>query len=406
MDKIIVIGAGPAGLMAAITAAKNGGTVLLIEKNAHPAKKLSISGNGQCNITHDGDITSFSMHYGEKKNIASRILKRFSNRDLIHFFNSLGLELYKRKDGKYFPKSLKSSDVIHCLLETYESFGGKLIFNEPVVSVEKNENIFLVSTEKQKYTAKNVVCATGGYTYPKTGSDGHFFSIIEKFNHHIVPLGKGLSPIIIHDTDILKLAGIAFQNAGLLFQTKSGKFMNPRGELLITHRGFSGPLILDYSRYFEKGMEVYLNFTSFRDRGDLEKIMIQYSKKHGKKKLTNFFHDYSIPKRLVHTLFHIANINKEIPFSNLTAENRRKISQIFAEYPTRINEMGSIHESMVTTGGLTLSEIKLSKMESKVINGLYFCGEMIDLDGDTGGYNIQMAFSTGFIAGINACCKD
>jgi hypothetical protein len=402
LDKIIVIGAGPAGLMAAITAAKNGETVLLIEKNAHPAKKLSISGTGQCNFTHDGDIALFAQHYGEKGKIASRILKRFSNEDLINFFKDLGLEIYRREDGKYFPISMRSSDVIDCLLCTYDFLGGKLILNDPVISIEKKETIFLVSTEKKRYTANSVICATGGYTYPKTGSDGQFFSIIENLNHHIVPLGKGLSPIITQDEAILMLTGISFKNAGLLFRTKKGKQLNPRGELLITHRGFSGPLILDNSRYFEKGMKIYLNFTPFQDKEMLEKNMLDYSEEHGKKSLAAFFTDHTIPKRMVNTLFNMAKIDKDIPLSNLTAEDRKKLSKIFAEYPTTIQEMGSINDSMVTTGGITLSEIKLSTMESKIINALYFCGEMIDIDGDTGGYNIQMAFSTGFIAGLAA----
>ncbi len=400
MDKTIVIGAGPAGLMAAITAVKYGHSVLLIEKNDQPAKKLSISGTGQCNITHVGDITSFSQHYGEKTKIASRILKRFSNEDLIHFFSKMGLELSVREDGKYFPKTMKSSDVIHCLLQNYETLEGKLILNNPVISVEKKENIFLVKTEKQRYTAKSVICATGGYTYPKTGSDGQFFSIVEKLDHHIVPLDKGLSPILTHDTDILKLSGISIQNAGLLFRTKEGKAFNSRGDLLITHRGFSGPLILDNSRYFKKDMRIYLNFTPFQNKEVLEKNMIDYAREHGKKTLAAFFTEHAIPKRLVYTLFHMAKIDKDISFSNLTMENRKKLSKIFAEYTTKIEEFGSINESMVTTGGIDLSEIKLSTMESKLINNLYFCGEMIDLDGDTGGYNIQMAFTTGFIAGM------
>ncbi len=387
-------------MMAAITAAIKGEKVLLIEKNTHPAKKLSISGTGQCNFTHDGDIASFSLHYGEKGKIASRILKRFSNEDLIRFFHKMGLEIHRREDGKYFPKSMKSGDLIHCLVQSYESFGGKLILNDPVIAIEKNDDIFLVKTEKQKYTAKSVICATGGYTFPKTGSDGHFFSIISKLNHHIVPLKKGLSPIITQDTDIFKLSGISFKNAGLLFRTKKGKQLNPRGELLITHRGFSGPLILDNSRYFEKGMKIFLNFTPFRDKEMLEKNMIDSSEEHGKKSLAAFFTDHTIPKRMVNTFFNMAKIEKDIPLSNLSAENRKKLSKIFAEYPTTIQEMGSINESMVTTGGIDLKEMKLSTMESKVIERLYFCGEMIDIDGDTGGYNIQLAFSTGFIAGL------
>jgi len=405
LDKIIVIGAGPAGLMAAITVAKNGHSVLLIEKKDQPAKKLSISGTGQCNFTHDGNIASFSPHYGEKGKIAVRILKRFSNEDLINFFNELGLEIYRREDGKYFPKSMKSKDVIDCLLRTYDSLGGKLILNDPVISIEKKESIFLIRSLKQRYTAKAVICAAGGYTYPKTGSDGQFFSVIEKLNHHIVPLGKGLSPIITHDKNFLKLSGISFQNAGLLFIKKSGKQLRSRGELLITHRGFSGPLILDHSRYLTKDMTIYLNFTPFRDKEDLEKNMIDYSKEHGKKTLIAFFIENKIPKRLVQTLFHKAKITKDISFSKLTSEKRKRLSRLFAEYPTRIEEMGSINESMVTTGGIKLSEVILSTLESKFINDLFFCGEMLDLDGDTGGFNIQMAFSTGFIAGMAASRK-
>lgn len=399
MGKIIVIGAGPAGIMAALTAAKKGESVLLIERNKQAARKLFISGSGQCNLTHSGDISSFSLHYGEKSKVAFRILRRFSNEDLIDFFKNLGLPLKKRDDGKYFPKSLKSSNVISCLLKTLESNAVQLILNNSVISIEKSNNVFLVTTKKEKYTAKCVICATGGFTYPKTGSDGKFFSIIEKMNHHIVPLGKGLSPIFTKDNDLKRLAGISFKNAAIGFKTKNNKPINARGELLVTHHGFSGPLILDYSRYFQKGMKIHLNFTPFKDRNELEKQMIAYTKAHGKNTVVSFFQKNAIPKRLIITLFQRINIDMRITFSQLSSPNRKQLSEVFADYKTTIESLGNINESMVTTGGIDLKEIKLSTMESKIIKGLYFCGEMIDIDGDSGGYNIQMAFSTGFIAG-------
>src|SRR6056297_2000687 len=249
-----------------------------------------------------------------------------------------------------------------------------------------------------RYTAKNVICATGGFTYPKTGSDGSFFDILKKLGHQIIPLGKGLTPVISDDKQLQCLSGISLINAGLTFQTNRRSY-NLRGELLVTHRGFSGPLIIDNSRYFEKGMLIQLNFTSFNNFLLLEKQLIKQASIDGRKIAATFFYEMDIPKRLVNTLFSIAKIDREISLSHLHKEKRKKILRLFTAYPIIIKRLGDLNESMVTTGGIDLSELKLSTMESKIVENMYFCGEMIDMDGDTGGYNIQMAFSTGFIAG-------
>jgi len=398
MDKTIVIGTGPAGIMAALTAANNGQSVILIEKNNAPAKKLSISGSGQCNLTHSGNLSSFSKHYGDKTKAALHILKRFSNKDLLVFFKELGLTLQERDDGKYFPQTFKSSDVIDCLLKYMKSKQVQLKLNNPVLSLQKIEDRFIVTTFMDRYTAKNVICATGGFTYPKTGSDGSFFDILKKLGHQIIPLGKGLTPVISDDKQLQCLSGISLINAGLTFQTNRRSY-NLRGELLVTHRGFSGPLIIDNSRYFEKGMLIQLNFTSFNNSLLLEKQLIKQASIDGRKKAATFFYEIDMPKRLVNTLFSIAKIDREIPLSHLSKEKRKKILHLFTAYPIIIKRLGDLNESMVTTGGIDLSELKLSTMESKIVENMYFCGEMIDIDGDTGGYNIQMAFSTGFIAG-------
>src|SRR6056297_1045615 len=404
MDKTIVIGTGPAGIMAALTAANNGQSVILIEKNNAPAKKLSISGSGQCNLTHSGNLSSFSKHYGDKTKAALHILRRFSNKELVDFFQELRLTLHRRDDGKYFPQTFKSFDVIDCLLKQLKAKEVHLKLNNSVLSLQKVEDVFIVTTCKDRYTAKNVICATGGFTYPKTGSDGSFFSIAKKLGHHIIPLGKGLTPVFSDEKQLQSLSGISLINAGLTFQTNAGSY-NVRGELLITHRGFSGPLIIDNSRYFEKGMLIQLNFTTINDSLLLEKQLIKHASKAGRKKAISFFYEIDIPKRLVNTLFSIAKIDKEISLSHLSKQKRKRLLHLFTAYPITINGLGDLNESMVTTGGIDLSDLKLSKMESKIVKNLYFCGEMIDIDGDTGGYNIQMAFSTGYIAGHTVCSR-
>ena len=399
MNEIIVIGTGPAGLMASITASSKVNKVLVLEKCEKPAKKLLISGSGQCNLTHSGDIAMLCEHYGEKKKIAHRILKRFSNRDLITFFNRLGLKLIKRQDGKYFPESFKSSDVVNCLLQSLTENKAKLILNCPVISLEKTNDVFIVSTKKGKYTAKTVICGTGGFTYPNTGSDGSFLSIPMKMGHHIVPLRKGLTPVFTNDNELHKLSGISIENAGLTVKTDKLNVLRKRGELLITHKGFSGPLIIDNSRYLKEDMIININFTSYAKPVLLEKSLLKFASDNGGKTVASFFYGIEIPKRLINSLFSMANIEKELSFSQLSKEKRKTLVDIFASYPVCIKGLGDINEAMVTTGGIDLTELKLSTMESKIIKNLHFCGEMIDIDGDSGGYNIQMAFSTGFIAG-------
>jgi len=402
MRRILVIGTGPAGLMAALSAVRNGQEVLVLEKNEVPGRKLSISGSGQCNLTHTGEIVPFSKHYGEKVKEAYQILKRFSNHNLINFFHQLGLKLIQREDGKYFPQSFKSKDVITCLINALTNNHVQIIYGSQVCSIQAFQDYFIVDTKSESYQATKVICATGGYTYPKTGSDGSFFAIVKKLGHRIVPLGKGLSPIITEIMELKQLSGISIQNAGLRFRTNTSNQISKRGELLITHRGFSGPLIIDHSRHFSSGMSINLNFTSFENAMALEKDLIRYAMNNGKKSVMTYFDDLRLPKRLVTALFQLANIDGSINLSQLSKENRKKVSEQFASFKVTIRSLGNINESMVTTGGIDLKEIKLSTMESKKVKGVHFCGEMIDIDGDTGGYNIQMCFSTGFIAGMAA----
>ena len=404
MEKIVVIGTGPAGLMAALSAMGKGHKVLILEKNEIPGRKLLISGSGQCNLTHSGEIVEFAKHYGEKIKEALQILKRFSNQDLINLFLQLGLKLTQREDGKYFPQSFNSKDVINCLINSLINNRVQIVYRSPVISIQAFQNNFAIIAGNECYQANKVICATGGNTYPKTGSDGGFFSIVNKLGHRIVPLGKGLSPIITETNEFKQLSGISLRNAGLRFRTMSNSLISKRGELLITHRGFSGPLIIDHSRNFSSRMSIELNFTSFENSGALEKDIINYAINNGKRTILSYFDNLGLPKRLVTTLLQLANINGSISLSQLSKETRRKISEQFTAFKVKIHALGNMNESMVTTGGIDLKEIKLSTMESKKLKGLYFCGEMIDIDGDTGGYNIQMCFSTGFIAG-NAASK-
>ncbi len=402
MDQIIVIGSGPAGLMATITASMKGKKVILLERNEKVSKKLAISGSGQCNLTHDGDIMEFCEHYGKKKKEAYRILRKFSNLQLIDFFHRFQLRLDMRDDGKCFPLSRRSEDIINFLLARLKENAVDIIRNSYVINIVKRGELFRVITKNGEYITKSLICATGGHTFVHTGSDGSFFKIARQLGHTIIPLGKGLSPVYTEKHSLKELSGMSFKDAGLIYKDKNGLIQKKRGELLITHKGFSGPLIIDNSRDFFEGMSLLINFTSFLISEEMENRIIEMASITGRKTLTSFLSELGMPKRLIEKLLLLSGINKGTFLSQLNRNDRALIRDCFTAYPVKVKALGGINESMVTTGGIDLKEIKLSTMESKLVNNLYFCGEMLDIDGDSGGYNIQMAFSTGYIAGFNA----
>jgi predicted Rossmann fold flavoprotein len=396
---VIIIGSGPAGLFAGINSTVNGNRALILETNKGAGRKLLLSGSGQCNFTHTGDLKIFSLHYGMKKKEALRILRKYDNSKVLDFFDKNKIKYFAREDGKYFPSSKKAIDILNCLLDIFKENSGEIIYNQKVLDVEKKDSYFIVRTKDRELLTEKLIVATGGMTFPKTGSDGSIHKTLKKMGHKIIEPKFGLTPAYIKDFKLSELSGISFSKASIKIPGENNKEINKTGELLITHKGFSGPLIIDNSRYLKKGMMIGLNFTPFSSFEEFNDIFVSFPKNNGKISVKNLILKSSIPKRLIEKIFKDLPFNRDIKLSQLSKDKRKIIINSFMDYKVEINKLGGINEAMVTVGGVDLGEINLSTMESRLVKDLFFCGEVMDIDGDTGGYNIQLAFSTGFIAG-------
>ncbi len=399
MIKTIVIGAGPAGIFAGITSTKKGNKTIILEGNKSPGKKLLISGSGQCNFTHSGDLNEFSNHYGMRKKQALRFLRKYDNKRFLEFLDDNKFQYFQREDGKYFPKSKKSIDMLNLLLKVFNQHDGKMHTAQKVLEIAKVNDSFKVKTAEKVYSAEKVIIASGGITFPATGSDGSMFTIIRKLGCRVNEPFFGLSPVYAEFFDLSELAGISFKKAGIKIINDDQKSIRKKGEMLITHKGFSGPLIIDNSRYMKKGCQLEINFTGFDSSETFNEQFIKHSERNGKILLKNFLGKFDLPRRLVEKLLKQNCIDENTRLSQLNKIVRKQIVRSFTAYPVKVKKIGGINESMITVGGIDLDDVNLSTMESKSIRGLYFCGEVLDIDGDTGGYNIQLAISTGFIAG-------
>jgi predicted Rossmann fold flavoprotein len=391
----IIIGAGPAGLSAAIHLKKPG--IIVLEKNASPGKKLLISGSGQCNYTHDGDISEFLNHYGDNAKFLKTALRSFSNHDLIDYFRQNGIQPVIDKNGKVFPETLNANDILQLLISTCRKKGIHIYAENSVVSVEKNERGFHIKTINNSYFCKRLIISTGGLSYPRTGSTGDGYHFARQLGHTIVHPKPALSPVYIRDYRMAELAGISLQDIAIYIYRDNKKIREHRGDIGFTHKGLSGPGILDFSRSMENNDVLKLNLIG-ENAEDFRKDFIETGRIEGKLTLQLFFRKYAVPKNLMKIILHQMNIAPGLNLASVTKEMRNQLVNAFCEYPFTIEKTGGFNVAMTTSGGVSLNEINSKTMESKLVRNLYFAGEVMDIDGDTGGYNIQAAFSTGYLA--------
>ena len=393
----IIIGAGPAGLMCAACIDEGISTVVL-EKMPDAGKKLSISGSGQCNITHSGDIQSFLQAYGHNGRFLKKALYNFSNSAVSDFFAKKGIVLTEREDGKIFPASMRSADVISALKNEIKLKGHKIFTGSAATSVNysTDEKCFKVTSGGETFISKSVVIATGGKSYPSTGSSGDGYKFATSFGHSIAELSPALVPMTVKDWKMAELSGISFKNAMISIKKGVTK-ISRRGELLITHKGLSGPLVLDISRYLKMQDSITVNFHGgINTETAMEQISDIFSSSPGTK-ASNALYRIEIPQNFSLVLLKLAGIDSPVLCGSVSKKQIRNLSELLCMNQMDVTK-GSFDTAMATTGGVELNEIDPSAMESKKVKGLYFCGEVLDIDGDTGGYNIQAAFSTGFTA--------
>jgi len=395
---VIIIGAGPAGLFTAINSPNNK-RVLILEGNPIPGKKLLLTGGGQCNLTHVGEVEEFLGRYGNNGRFLKHALYSFSNNDTIKFFKDRGLGLIEGEEGKIFPKTLKARDVLNVLIRECENRGVEILCNKRVKKVRYKEGLFYSETDSGIFKSRNLVIATGGKSYPDTGSRGDGYAFAKDLGHSIEELKPALTPVVIKDYLFRDLSGVSLKDIPISLYRRNKKILSFKGDILFTHDGVSDPAILNYSRYMAEGDILRFNFIGEENVEDFKAGLLNKIKDYGKFPLITLLKDYNLPKRLLKKLLEILELDDSKTCAQLKKDERNKIVASLVDFPMEISRLKGYHIAMVTKGGVSLREVNPKTMESKIIKGLYFVGEVLDIDGDTGGYNIQGALSMGYLAG-------
>ena len=401
---IIVIGAGASGMMAAGHAAVDN-NVTIIEKNSKVGRKIMISGKGRCNLTNNCDVSEFLSNVPTNPQFLYSALNNFSPSDTINFFEKRGLPLKTERGNRIFPKSDKASDVVDVLYNFIVNAGVKIIKNSRVNEIIiKNECVkgVILSNGKTLY-ADSVILAAGGASYPLTGSEGDGYVLAEKAGHIIIPLRPALAPLELEGDIHEKLQGLSLKNVKLSLINENKILYNELGEMIFTHFGVSGPLVLAASSNFrEISPEKYtinLDLKPGLDENQLDKRLLRDFTKNTNKDFINSL-SALIPQKLIPVIVQLSGINERQKTHQITAEQRKKLLSLLKNFCFKVKKLRPIEEAIVTGGGVKTSEINPKTMESKLVKGLYLTGEIIDVDGLTGGFNMQIAFSTGIACGV------
>ncbi len=398
MAKVIVVGGGPAGIMAALSASKTN-DVILIERNNEIGKKLKLTGGGRCNITNNRAIEELFEKIVNNKKFLYSAFYTFSNEDLLSYFRDHNLEYKVEYDEKVYTASDKADDVIEVLRNDLESNKVKILYNTLVddLIVENDEIKGVVTYGGQKVLGDKVIITTGGKSHPQTGSDGTMFEIIGRYGHTIKPLYPALIPLVIKEDFVKNLQGVSMKE--VVFSTKiKKKKIEIIGDMIFTHFGISGPGVLKFSSYINKHLEdgeieISLDFLSDKSREEISEVI----KSNPNKSMLNNLKTI-LPQNFAKELLGLLNLT-ETRVHDLKKEDERKLIDYIKEMKLTVRETLTIKAAMVTSGGVNVKEINSSTMESKIIKNLYFAGEVMDVDAETGGYNLQIAFSTGYLAG-------
>jgi predicted Rossmann fold flavoprotein len=407
---IAVIGAGPAGLMAAIRAGELKKRVLLIEKNDSIGRKLLLTGKGRCNITNTAPIETFIEKFGKQGEFFRTAFFSFFNQDLMDFFQSKGLELKAERQNRVFPITDSAQSVIDVLKKCLKENNIEVSYNTKLKSLIKDENGFrleIASKDANLVIAKKVILSTGGASYKITGSSGDGFRIAQELGHTITPLKPALVPLRTKEYWILELQGLTLKNVTLTFVYGKKKIVSTVGDLMCTHFGVSGPLVLDLSGEIvtlldsHKEISLFIDLKTGLTIEQLDKRLLREFKENGTMIFKNIMKSL-LPETLIPVFIRLSNIKPEIKGSEITREQRNTIIKLLKGFPLTVTGSLPIDQGMVTNGGVSIKEINPRTMESKIVPGLYFAGEIIDGYASSGGYNLQQAFSTGYLAGENA----
>ena len=417
--KVLVIGGGPAGMMAAITASQNKNKVILIEKMQTLGRKLLITGKGRCNITSSLPIEEFIKNTPGNGKFLYSVYQSFTNKDIVKFLKEEGLEVKEERGNRIFPITDKSQDVLNCFRKKLEKEKVEIHYNTEVKEIlyKEDENgtkeVRGVKTNKGDILADKIILATGGKSYPLTGSTGDGYNLAKKLGHTITPIKPSLVPLEVYQRDLCKeLQGLSLRNVGIkiIDNNKNKTIYEDFGEMIFTHFGVSGPTILSSSAHLVRYKNIEENFKNHKieliidlkpalSEKKLDERILRDFEEFKNKQFKNSL-DKLLPQKLIGVIIEKSKINPNKKVNEITKEERKTLINLLKKFSVEIKGFRPIEEAIITSGGIKIKEINPKTLESKIVKNLYFAGEIIDVDSYTGGFNLQIAYSTGYVAGL------
>ena len=415
MANVIVIGGGPAGMMAAITAAEYGNNVTIIEKNSDFGKKLLITGKGRCNITSSLYMSEFIKNTPGNGQFLYSAFQNYTNTDIIDFLKNQGLEVKEERGNRIFPVTDKSIDVLNCFKSKINELKIKKLFNTRVQKIlVQNGEVLGVRTEKEIIQTDKIILATGGKSYPLTGSTGDGYLIAKNIGHKVTEIRPSLVPLVIYEKNECKeMQGLSLRNVGIkiIDKSKNKLIYEDFGEMVFTHFGISGPTILSGSAHLvrykeidnlmkEQKIKLQIDLKPALTEEQLDERILRDFKEFKNKQFKHAL-DKLLPQKMIPIVIKKTKINEEKRVNEITKEERRNLVKVLKKFELTIKDFRPVEEAIITSGGINIKEINPKTMESKLVKGLYFAGEIMDVDSYTGGFNLQIAYSTGYTAGMH-----
>jgi hypothetical protein len=410
IPKVIVVGGGPAGLMAAGQASLSGAQVILIEKMERPGRKLAITGKGRCNLTNATELSEFLTHFGRNSRFLRGAFHRFFVPELLEFFRQLGIQTVTERGGRIFPINNDANEIVMALVNWAKAAGVIIRPNTRVNQLALTENrisgviVRNSNSTTEKINADAVIIATGGASYPGTGSTGDGYRLAKSAGHSITPIRPALVPLVTVGNLAARLQGLSLKNVGIKVFADSRKIADEFGEMLFTHFGLSGPVILTVSKLVvdalnaKQKVRISVDLKPALDDQKLDLRLQRDFAQHGKMQFKSVLKEF-LPQKLIPVCLDLIKIPPEKTCNQITTAERRRLRLWLKNFNFDISGHRGFGEAIITAGGVALNEVDSQTLQSKIVQGLYFAGEILDLDADTGGYNLQAAFSTGWLAG-------
>ena len=409
MKQVVVIGGGAAGLMAAVIAGREGARVILLEKMNMVGKKMGITGKGRCNITNSADISDFIKNTPGNGKFLYGAYERFSNIDLLALLHEWGLKTKVERGGRVFPESDSALEVRNLFMKMLKKYNVTVHLNEAVTKIVTKDGVVTgVVTTKESYACEAVIIATGGASYPLTGSTGDGYRLAEGVGHSITDIRPSLVPIVTEESWVKDIMGLSLRNVEVSVVSKEKVQASMFGEMMFTHFGVTGPTILSLSNTVGKLLRkkktapiaVSINLKPALTAEVLDKRLQKDFDLYSKKQLANGMKDL-LPSNLIPIIISLAKLDPAKPINQITKEERHQLCHVLQHMTLTVKGLRPVEEAIVTAGGISLKEFNPKTMESKLVKGLYGAGEVLDIDAFTGGYNLQAAFSTGYVAAMH-----